>query len=118
MRFLARLATTMLVFLVLSALFQAQFRVDNWLTALGAALVLALLNTIIKPVLTILTLPLTFLTFGLFTIVINAIMLELTAGLVGGFDFSSFGWAMLTAIILSLVNTMLTTDLRVNVERK
>ncbi|CAM3082116.1 phage holin family protein [Leuconostoc rapi] len=118
MRFFARLAITMLVFLVLSALFQDQFRVDNWLTALGAALVLAVLNTIIKPILTILTLPLTFLTFGLFTIVINALMLELTADLVGGFDFLNFGWAMLTAIILSLVNTMLTTDLRVNVERK
>ncbi|AFS40075.1 MULTISPECIES: phage holin family protein [Leuconostoc] len=118
MRFFARLATTMLVFLVISSLFSEAFRVDNWMTALGAALVLAVLNTIIKPILTILTLPLTFITFGLFTIVINGIMLEITADLVGGFDFSSFGWAMFTAIILSIVNTLLTSDLHVHVERK
>ncbi|WP_220738777.1 phage holin family protein [Leuconostoc miyukkimchii] len=118
MRFLARLAITMLVFLIISALFPIEFRVDNWVTALGAALVLAVLNTIIKPILTILTLPLTFLTFGLFTIVINAIMLEMTANLVGGFEFASFGWAMFTAIILSIVNTLLTSDLGVHVERK
>ena len=43
-------------------------------------------------------------------IIINAVMLELTADLVGGFDFASFGWAILTAIILSVVNTILTTD--------
>lgn len=110
MRFLARLATTMLVFLVIGALFPNGFRVDNWLTALGAALVLAILNTIIKLILVLLTLPLTILTFGLFTIIINAVMLELTADLVGGFDFASFGWAILTAIILSVVNTILTTD--------
>ncbi len=109
MRFLARLAITMLVFLVIGALFPNGFRVDNWLTALGAALV-AILNTIIKPILVLLTLPLTILTFGLFTIIINAVMLELTADLVGGFDFASFGWAILTAIILSVVNTILTTD--------
>ncbi len=118
MRFFARLATTMLVFLVISSLFSEAFRVDNWMTALGAALVLAVLNTVIKPILTILTLPLTLLTFGLFTIVINGIMLEITANLVGGFDFSSFGWAMFTAIILSIVNTLLTPDLHVHVERK
>ncbi len=118
MRFFARLATTMLVFLVISSLFSEAFRVDNWVTALGAALVLAVLNTIIKPILTLLTLPLTFITFGLFTIVINGIMLEITADLVGGFDFSSFSWAIFTAIILSIVNTLLTPNLHAHVERK
>ncbi len=118
MRFFTRLATTMLVFLVMSSLFSEAFRVDNWMTALGAALVLAVLNTIIKPLLALLTLPLTFITFGLFTIVINGIMLEITADLVSGFDFSSFSWAMFTAIILSIVNTLLTPDLHARVERK
>ncbi|MGX7051809.1 phage holin family protein [Leuconostoc palmae] len=114
MRFAARLATTMLVFLVISALFPEGFRVMNWLTALGAALLLSILNTIIKPIILILTLPLTIVTFGLFTIVINAMMLEMTASLIGGFDFAGFGWAILTAIVLSIVNSILTTDVYMN----
>ena len=115
MRFIARLATTMLVFLILSSLFYDALRVDNWLVALGSALVLSILNTIIKPILIILTLP---LTFGLFTIIVDAIMLEITAGFIQGFEFSSFGWAIFTAIILSIVNALLTPNIRIYTERK
>ena len=117
MRFIVRLAINMLSFLLLSMIFPMGFRVDNWVAALLAAFVLSILNTIIKPILTILTLPLTILTFGFFAIVVNAILLEVTADIVGGFDFSSFGWAMLIAFIISIINTLLTNDLHVQVER-
>ncbi|WP_188350997.1 phage holin family protein [Leuconostoc pseudomesenteroides] len=117
MRFIVRLATNMLGFLVLSMIFTSGFRVDNWVSALFAAFVLSILNAIIKPILTVLTLPLTILTFGFFAIVVNAFLLEITANLVGGFEFTSFGWAMLIAFILSIINTILTNDLHVQVER-
>ncbi|MEM0562777.1 phage holin family protein [Leuconostoc mesenteroides subsp. mesenteroides] len=117
MRFIVRLAINMLTFLLLSMIFPSGFRVDSWGAALLAAFVLSILNAIIKPILTILTLPLTILTFGFFAIVVNAILLEVTADLVGGFEFSSFGWAMIIALIVSIINTFLTKDLHVQVER-
>ncbi|WP_349515958.1 phage holin family protein [Leuconostoc suionicum] len=117
MRFIVRLATNMLTFLILSMIFPSSFRVDNWIAALLAALVLSILNAVIKPILTILTLPLTILTFGFFAIVVNALLLEFTADIVGGFEFSSFGWAMIIAFIISILNTFLTNDLHVQVER-
>ena len=69
-----------------------------------AAAVLGLLNAIVRPVLVLLTLPLTILTLGLFLIVLNAIMLELTDMLVGGFVIDSFGWAIAGAVVLALVS--------------
>lgn len=110
MPFIARLVTTMIVFMVTATLFPSGFSVENWLTALGAAFVLALLNMLIKPILLLLTLPLNIMTFGLFTIIINALLLEMTTLLVGGFAFAGFGWAILMAIVLSIVNTILTSD--------
>ena len=61
------------------------FHADSWMTLAVAALILGLLNAIIKPILFVLTLPITILTLGLFLIVLNGIMLELTAWLVRGF---------------------------------
>jgi len=69
-----------------------------------AAAVLGLLNAIVRPILVLLTLPLTVITLGLFLIVLNAIMLELTDMLVPGFAIASFGWAIVGAIVLSLVS--------------
>ena len=69
-----------------------------------AALVLGLLNAIVKPVLFLLTLPITIVTLGLFLIVLNAIMLELAAWLVPGFRVDSFLWACAGAIVLALIS--------------
>src|SRR5579864_6570876 len=66
-----------------------------------AALVLGLLNAIVRPVLWLLTLPLTILTLGLFLFVLNAIMLELTAYLVPGFRIDGFVYALIGAIVLA-----------------
>src|SRR5438876_7782994 len=69
-----------------------------------AALILGLLNAIVRPILFILTLPLTIVTLGLFLIVLNALMLEITAWLVPGFRIETFGWAIVGAIVLGLVS--------------
>ena len=71
---------------------------------LVAALVLGLVNAIVRPILVLLTLPLTLLTLGLFYIVINGLAFAIAAALVPGFEVASFGWAMLGALIVSLVS--------------
>jgi len=69
-----------------------------------AALVLGLLNAVVRPILFLLTLPLTIVTLGLFLLVLNAIMLELTAMLVPGFRIESFWWAVVGALVLTVVS--------------
>ncbi len=68
-----------------------------------AALVLGIVNAVIRPLLWILTLPLTVLTFGLFALLINALMVKITAGIVSGFEVDSFGDALLAAVIMALL---------------
>ena len=80
------------------------FHPSSWTTLAIAALVLGLLNAIIKPILFFLTLPLTIITLGLFLIVLNGVMLELTAWLVPGFRIDSFVWACVGAIVLGLIS--------------
>lgn len=69
-----------------------------------AALVLGFINAVVKPVLVILTLPITVLTLGLFYLVVNGIAFWLAAALVPGFGIRSFGWAMLGAFLVGLVS--------------
>lgn len=80
------------------------FHYDSFVALAIAALVLGVLNTIVRPILFVLTFPLTVITLGLFLIVLNAIMLELTALLVPGFSIDGFGWALLGAILLAVVS--------------
>ncbi|WP_129125441.1 phage holin family protein [Geomonas oryzae] len=75
--------------------------------ALITALVLGLINTFIKPVLLLLTLPLNILTLGLLTFVINALLIMLTSALVSGFTVHGFGWALLFSLVLSIVSFLL-----------
>ncbi len=70
---------------------------------LWAALLLGLVNAFIRPVLWILTLPLTVLTFGLFALVINAFTLWITAAMVDDFEIDSFGSALLAALVMALL---------------
>jgi putative membrane protein len=72
-----------------------------------AALLLGFANAIVKPILVVLTLPLTFLTFGLFLLVINALMIMLVAALVRGFTVSGFGTAFMAAIFIALLSAFL-----------
>ncbi len=76
-------------------------------TTIIVALVLALLNTFIKPILVILTLPITLLTLGLFLLVINILIIKLAANLVSGFEVDSWWSALLFSLIVSVVSSVL-----------
>ncbi len=85
----------------------AAVSVDSFSTALFAALVLGLVNTLIRPILILLTLPVTFLTLGLFVFVINGLMFWAVADLVRGFQVASFGSAVLAAFVYSVISWVL-----------
>jgi putative membrane protein len=72
-----------------------------------AALVLGVLNAFVRPILFFLTLPINVLTLGLFTLVLNGLMLKLTAALVDGFRVDGFWWAVLGALVMSVFSLLL-----------
>lgn len=76
-------------------------------TALTVAIVLGLLNTFLKPLLILLTLPVTVLTLGLFILVINALLVLLAANLIDTFRVNGFWWALLFSVIMSVVQGLL-----------
>ena len=98
------LITSGLVLLI--AHFMSGVHVASFTTALIVAVVLGLLNIFIKPILVILTLPVTILTLGLFLFVINAIIIMLCTHIVGGFKVDSFLTALLFSIILSILQSL------------
>jgi putative membrane protein len=100
------------VFLVAELLPGVQL--DDYLSALLVALVLAFLNTIVKPVLTILTIPITVVTLGLFLLVINALIIIFAEKLVSGFHVDGFLWALIFSLILSLFTSVLNALFGVN----
>lgn len=82
-------------------------QVNKLITALLVAIVLAFLNSIVKPVLTILSLPITFFTLGLFLLVINAIIILFADKLVDGFKVDGFWTALWFSLVLSLLSSIL-----------
>ena len=86
--------------------FMKSVHVNDLSTALVAAIVLAFLNTLIRPILLLLTLPITLLTLGLFALVINGLMFWLAAQFIQGFYVASFGSAFLAALLYSIVTTI------------
>lgn len=81
--------------------------VSGFLSALVVAIIIGLLNAFIKPVLLILTLPINILTLGLFTFVINAIIIMLASYFSPGFEVDGFLWALVFSIVLSIVSALL-----------
>jgi len=81
--------------------------VKDFVNAIVVAIVLALVNAFIKPILVFLTLPVTIITLGLFILVINALMIMLVDSVLEDFKVRSFGWALLFGIVLSVVNALL-----------
>jgi len=94
--------------LLLVAYLYPGVQVRDFLAALGAPLVLVLVNALIRPILVILTLPVTLLTLGLFLFVINALLFWLVAELVSGFTVTGF-WAALVGSILYSLITLVTS---------
>ena len=99
-----------LLFNALGLLIIAEFiegiQIDGFYSALIAALVLGVLNTIVRPILFILTLPITVLTLGLFTFVLNAAIFLFAASFIEGFSVESFWYALLGSVLMSLVSTI------------
>ncbi|HRF99718.1 MAG: phage holin family protein [Bacteroidia bacterium] len=81
--------------------------INKFMTAFLVAVVLAFLNTIVKPILTILSLPITFFTLGLFLLVINAFIILFADKLVDGFKVDGFWTALWFSLVLSFVNAIL-----------
>jgi putative membrane protein len=78
--------------------------VDGFFPALVVALVLGIMNFFVRPLIIIFTLPINILTLGLFTFVINALLIELTSAIVPGFHVNGFLWALLFSMVLAVVN--------------
>ena len=104
--FIAKLVTTSLAVIIVAYLLPG-VRVNDALSAIGLALVLAILNIFIKPLLLILTLTITVLTLGLFLIVVNALIILIADEMVRGFSVDGFWWAVLFSFILSVVVSIL-----------
>ena len=102
-RWLLHRAIATIALMALPYLFDG-ISIDESMTALVAALVLGLINTFIKPVVSLLTLPLQILSLGLVTLLINAGLLFLVSSLVKGFHIDTFGTACWAAIVYGLIN--------------
>jgi putative membrane protein len=106
MNFILRIIISAVVAFGLSYILKG-IHINEFTTALVLALVLAVFNAILKPILIILTLPITILTFGLFLFVINAVIILLAAKFVDGFRVDGFWWALLFSLLLSILTSVL-----------
>jgi putative membrane protein len=82
-------------------------RVESFTTAIIVAIVLALLNLVVKPILVLLTIPITILTLGLFLLIINALIVLLCDSLVSGFDVDGIIYALLFSLVVSLISAVM-----------
>ncbi len=106
MKLILRILLSALAVVILSKILP-HVSVDNYFTAIIVAIVLSLLNFIVKPILIILTLPVTIVTFGLFLLIINAIIILLADNLIGGFNVDGIWWALLFSLLLSFLQSIL-----------
>lgn len=90
--------------IVLAAAILPGIHVESLAAAIIAAAILGIINTFLRPVVLLLTLPLTILTLGFFVFIINALMLLLVAAFVPGFKIDGFGWAFLGALLISVIS--------------
>jgi putative membrane protein len=113
MKFLIRLLITAVVVYGLSMILTPHIVIDTFVTAIIFSLVLAFLNAILKPILILLTLPITILTLGIFLLVLNVLMIMLADKMVEGIHIQGFWWALIFGLLLSLLSSMLS-----NLEKK
>jgi putative membrane protein len=109
MYFIIRLLINMVAILVIAYLLPKVIQVDSWMAALVAAFLLGVVNTFIRPILVLLTLPLTFVTFGVFLLIINGLLLWLVSAVVRGFQVNGFWGAVIGSILISIVSWILSS---------
>lgn len=106
MNFITRLLIST-VAVIVSAYVLPGVGVNSFLTAVLVAIILSVLDVLVKPILVILTIPFTIMTLGLFLLVINAIIILLASSLIDGFTVDGFWYALLFSIVMSLINSLL-----------
>lgn len=106
MKFIIKILVNSLA-IFLTAMLLPGIHVDNMVTAICVAAMLAILNAVLKPVLIFLTLPITLITFGFFLLVINAGVILLTDYLIDGFSVDGFWWAILFSIVVFILNSIM-----------
>lgn len=106
MKLILRLLLTALAVVILAKVLPG-VGVDSYGTAIIVAIVLGLLNFLVKPILVLLTLPVTIITLGLFLLIVNALIILLADNLVSGFSVDSIWWAMLFSLLLSILQSIL-----------
>jgi putative membrane protein len=106
MRFILKILINTIAIIITAYLLKG-VHINGSVTALLVAIVLALLNAFLKPLLILLTLPITVFTLGFFLLVINAIIILLASDFVSGFKVDGFWWALLFSIVLSIINSIL-----------
>ncbi len=111
MKLILRVLLTALAVVILSKVLP-HVEVDSYLTAIIVAIVLGLLNFLVKPILVILTLPVTIVTFGLFLLIINAIIILLADYFITGFSVDGIWWALLFSLLLSFLQSILFSILK------
>ena len=92
---------------VVSVLLKRGIIVDSFLTALIVAVVMSVLNVTLKPLLILITIPFTIVTFGLFLLVVNVLVLYAAEALIDGFEIAGFWWAVAFSVLVSFVNSVL-----------
>lgn len=107
MKFIINILITAIVVYILSKVLAPHVTINNFTTAIIFALVLAVLNAIVKPLLVILTLPLTIITLGLFLLIINVLIIILADKFVSGIKIDGFLWAFIFGLLLSVISTIL-----------
>ena len=105
MTFILKLLITAVVAYGLSMVLNPHIIIDSYGTALLFVLVLGLLNAIVKPVLIILTLPITVITLGIFLLIINVLMVILAGKFVSGIHIDGFFWAFIFGLLLSFLSS-------------
>ncbi len=105
MNFLIKLLLTAVI-VVITAYILPGILIDSFAAALLVAFILALLNGILKPLLVILTIPVTIVTLGLFLLVIDAVIILIASSLVSGFYVDGFWWALLFSLIMSFFSSL------------
>ncbi len=107
MLFLLKVLIQTVAILLIAKLAPSLVKVDSLTTALAAAFVLGLVNVLLRPLFVVLTLPLTLLTFGLFLLVINGLLLWLVSAVVTDFQVNGFWGAVMGSLLISLVSWVL-----------
>lgn len=105
-RLLSLLVVNFMSFYILDLLF-SNISFNNWQAIVAIGLIFTIVNAVIKPMLKVLSLPITILTLGLFSLVVNAIVLQIAFRLTSGAYIAGFGTAFWASIVLAIVNSVI-----------